>query len=481
MYKSLQYRKCKISLSTVFLSFSLAFLTFSNIKAQPVEPVYPLPTQAQMEWHQMEYYLFIHFGPNTFTGLEWGKGTENPEIFNPTALDAGQWARIAKQSGAKGIILTAKHHDGFCLYPSKFSKHTVRESKWKNGKGDVLQEFADACRKEGLLVGVYLSPWDRNHSAYGTPKYNRVYLKTMKEVVKKYGPLFEMWWDGANGEGPNGKKQVYDFRAFEKAMRKWSPNTIIFSDIGPDARWIGNEKGIAGETNWALLDTAGFKRGEGGPSQAVLNQGNSSGRHYIPGEADVSIRPGWFYHTKDDDKVKTGEELFDLYLKSVGRNANFLLNVPPDQRGLFHEKDSASLIEFKKIKDAFFKNNQAESALVHVESSRNGYSPQAINDGKRETHWAPGSDKSEWNISFDLIKPVIVKAVQLQEYIELGQRVSSFTIEVSDNGKDYSAVAEATTIGYKRIITFNPVKTRYVRINILESKAVPVIAEIGIF
>ncbi|HVU84202.1 MAG TPA: alpha-L-fucosidase, partial [Puia sp.] len=279
---------------------------------QHVSKVGPLPRAEQLKWQDNNFYLFVHFGPNTFTDLEWGKGSEKEEVFNPTALDCRQWCRIAKAAGAKGIILTAKHHDGFCLWPSAYSTHTVAQSSWKGGKGDVLKELSAACREAGISFGVYLSPWDRNHPAYGTPEYNDVFVNMMKEVVSRYGPFFEFWWDGANGEGPNGKKQVYDWHRFESTMRRIAPGTILFSDIGPDARWVGNEKGFAGKTNWNYLDTAGFTRGSGAPSTDVLNTGNENGNNWIPAECDVSIRPGWFYHPEEDAKVKTPAALFGI-------------------------------------------------------------------------------------------------------------------------------------------------------------------------
>ena len=287
---------------------SIFFATFSlKIFAQS-----PLPSAKQLQWHELECYMFVHFGPNTFTDNEWGHGNEQEDIFNPTNLDCEQWCRIAKAAGMKGIIITAKHHDGFCLWPSAYSKHTVRESKWRNGKADVLKELRNACNKYDLKMGVYLSPWDRNHPDYGTEKYNDVYVNMMKEVVKNYGPFFEFWWDGANGEGPNGKKQIYNWRRFEETMRTIAPNTIVFSDIGPDIRWVGNEDGFAGKTNWNYLDTVGFSRGAKAPAQSVLNEGNENGKAWIPAECDVSIRPGWFYHRKEDSLVKTPQQLFQL-------------------------------------------------------------------------------------------------------------------------------------------------------------------------
>ena len=255
---------------------ALLFFSVINLHAQETR-LLPLPTRQQLAWQETEYYLFVHFGPNTFTNKEWGEGTEPENTFNPTNLDCRQWCRIAKAAGAKGIIITAKHHDGFCLWPSKFSTHTVKESKWKDGQGDVLKELSRACRESGLKFGVYISPWDRNHPDYGTEKYNDVFVNMMKEIFQNYGPIWELWWDGANGEGPNGKKQNYDWARFESTVRQLSPRTVIFSDVGPDIRWVGNENGIAGDPNWNFLNPDGFKRGIGAPPTDTLNHGNYNG------------------------------------------------------------------------------------------------------------------------------------------------------------------------------------------------------------
>ncbi|MBC7850011.1 MAG: alpha-L-fucosidase, partial [Chitinophagaceae bacterium] len=448
--------------------------------AQLIQPFGPLPTKQQMNWHEMEFYLFMHFGPNTFSGLEWGHGTEDPNSFNPTQLDCRQWARIARDAGAKGIIITAKHHDGFSLWPSKFSKHTVRESKWRNGKGDVLKELSAACKEFGLKFGIYISPWDRNHPKYGTPAYNTVYVKTMREAVKKYGPIFEMWWDGANGEGPNGKKQVYTFPRFEKTIRKIAPDAVVFSDIGPDVRWVGNERGIAGETNWNLLDTAGFQRGLGAPHVDTLNMGNANGKNWIPAECDVSIRPGWFYHKKEDSAVKSGKELMSLYLKSVGRGANFLLNVPPDTRGLIHENDSASLMAFKLLRDGFQKVNFALRSKVTVSAERAGYLKESLVDGTRISYWAPPDSSTSCWIEIEMTSAQTFNTIVLEEYVELGQRVAAFEIHVELDGK-FVPVANGTTIGKKRIIQFQPQKSSRIKIEIKESKAAAVISEISVF
>lgn len=388
----------------------------------------PLPTKAQLTWHKMEFYLFMHFGPNTFTDKEWGEGTETEDVFNPTNLDCRQWCRIAKAAGAKGIIITAKHHDGFCLWPSKYSTHTVRESKWKNGKGDVLKELSQACKEYGLKFGVYISPWDRNHPKYGTPQYNDVFVNMMKEIFTNYGPIWELWWDGANGEGPNGKKQVYDWTRFKKTVRQLSPNTVVFSDIGPDIRWCGNEQGFAGETNWNFLDTAGFTPGAGAPPIDTLNRGNYNGKNWIPAECDVSIRPGWFYHKEENEKIKTPQQLFSLYLKSVGRGANLLLNVPPDRNGLISNEDSTALVRFRKLREESFLKT------VRIEFKN----PKQIN------------------------------CIVLKENLAFGQRVRKFVVEIFDE-KNKSTSITGTSIGAKRILTFPSIKAARVDLKILQA------------
>ncbi|MEJ8842364.1 alpha-L-fucosidase [Lacibacter sp. H375] len=425
----------------------------------------PVPTTQQLKWHNSEYYLFTHFGPNTFTDKEWGHGDEPEDIFNPTELDCRQWCRIAKQAGATGIIITAKHHDGFCLWPSKFSKHTVRESKWKNGKGDVLKELAAACKEYGLNFGVYISPWDRNHPDYGTEKYNDIFVSMMKELFTNYGPITELWWDGANGEGPNGKKQVYDWKRFKETVRKLSPATVVFSDVGPDIRWVGNEKGIAGTTNWNTLNIEGFTPGLGAPSTDTLNVGNKYGKHWIPAECDVSIRPGWFYHAEEDNKVKTPQQLFDLYLKSVGRGATLLLNVPPDRRGKFHANDSAALVGFKKLRSASFK--QKELFFSPTENTK------LLTDGKITT-----SIQLKQPVTLQLKKKTKINCIVLKEDIRFGQGICKFKLTVvSSNGRTvYETVG--TTIGRKRILTFTSVEATSIILSIEETKAVFRVSEL---
>ncbi|MBS1747356.1 MAG: alpha-L-fucosidase [Bacteroidetes bacterium] len=437
-------KKIILLLTTVF--------ALTNSWAQKISVNPPVPAARQLQWQQMEFYLFVHFGPNTFTDLEWGKGTEPEDVFNPTHLDCGQWCRIAKAAGAKGIILTAKHHDGFCLWPSKYSTHTVAQSKWKNGKGDVLLELRDSCKKYGLKMGVYLSPWDRNHPEYGTPAYNDVFVNMMKEVVQRYGPFFEFWWDGANGEGPNGKKQVYDWCRFENTMRAIAPKTVLFSDIGPDARWVGNEKGFAGDPNWDLLDTAGFTRGIGAPSNDTLNHGNVNGKNWIPAECDVSIRPGWFYHKEEDEKVKSPEQLFELYLKSVGRGANLLLNVPPDRDGLIDAHDSAALVGFKKLRDESFDNTIAEKKFNTASSTY--------------TIPLPSTQK--------------INCIVLKEDIATGQKISSFTIVLQQNDNTVKEI-KGNTVGNKRILTFPSTEADAIKVIINNAKATPLLNDVSVY
>ena len=456
----------------IALKLFLIFLISINVKGQNSRP---LPSKAQLAWHEMEFYFFVHFGPNTFTDKEWGHGDEPEDIFNPTQLDCRQWARTAKAAGAKGIIITAKHHDGFCLWPSKYSTHTVRESKWKNGKGDVLKELSKACKEYGLKFGVYISPWDRNHPKYGTPQYNDVFVNMMKEIFTNYGPIWELWWDGANGEGPNGKRQVYDWDRFKKTVKTLSPSTVVFSDVGPHIRWVGNENGIAGKTNWNYLDTVGFTPGAGAPSTDILNSGNMLGKAWIPAECDVSIRPGWFWHENENDKVKTPEQLFDLFLKSVGRGANLLLNVPPDRRGKIHANDSVSLIEFKKLLDKnvgkTLMNEKGVTVLFDKWDS-------IVVSANKETVEIKDYKENSCKYGFD--EPRFINMIVIREDLKYGQRVKSFAVRIIDeNKKNY--YIQGTTVGHQRALTFPRVKVAFMEIRFLDSFGNPMINGVDAF
>lgn len=443
----------------------------------------PVPSDAQMRWHNTEFYLFFHFGPNTFTNLEWGHGTETEEIFNPTDLDCDQWCRVAKAAGAQGVVITAKHHDGFCLWPSKYSKHTVRESKWRNGKGDVLKDLSDACRRNGLKFGVYLSPWDRNHPQYGTAEYNDVYANTLVELLTGYGELFEVWWDGANGEGPNGKKQVYDFPRFEKLVKKYQPNAVIFSDIGPGCRWAGNEQGTVNETNWCMLDTAGFGRGATGPPTTVLQTGQENGKAWIPAECDVSVRPGWFYHAEEDAKVKTPDELFAIYLQSIGRGANLILNVPPDTRGRIHAQDSLSLTAFGAKLKAAFSENLALKKSCMVSGNIAPVPNRALTDGSKETgcFFMPKTDGAVGAAEIDLGEKRSFNCVRVSEKLRRsGQSVKSFSVEILE-GDAWREVARSTTIGARKVLMFPAVDAQKLRVSILTAKGTVSLSEIQVF
>jgi alpha-L-fucosidase len=464
--------------------FTFLILLFGCTRQDSPQAFGPVPSPQQLEWQKMEYYMFVHFGPNTFTNVEWGSGEENPQVFNPTALDCRQWAAVARAAGMKGIIITAKHHDGFCLWPSAYSTHTVRESPWKDGEGDVLKELSEACREFGLKFGVYLSPWDRNHPAYGTPGYNRIFINMLEEALGHYGPVFEQWFDGANGEGPNGKRQVYDWPLFNETVKRLQPDAVIFSDVGPGCRWIGNEAALAAETNWSKLNIAGFAPGADAPKVEVLNRGEENGANWIPGEADISIRPGWFYSPDTDDKVKSAKQLFEIYCTSVGRNVNLLLNVPPDRRGLIHPADSLSLITFRKLLDKTFDDNLAKSAAItagNVRYNNRKFSPEHLLETENyDSYWATDDDVTKATITLEWKAPKTFNLLQIQEYIPLGQRIKLFSVEYWD-GKSWTLIDRQTTVGYKRILQFPDVTTQKFRIHIEDALACPVLNGIGVF
>ncbi|MDR2466383.1 MAG: alpha-L-fucosidase [Prevotellaceae bacterium] len=448
---------------------------------EPPAPYGAIPSPLQVQWQKMEYYMFVHFGPNTFTDVEWGHGNEDPKVFNPSQLDCRQWARIAKDAGMKAIIVTAKHHDGFCLWPSKFSTHTVRESSWKDGKGDLLRELSDACRGFGLKFGIYISPWDRNHPTYGTDEYNKVFAGTLAEALAGYGQVFEQWFDGANGEGPNGKRQEYDWPAFRDAVRRHQPEALIFGGPCRELRWVGNEAGYAGETNWATLTPN--DRIIDAAENDVLGSGMENGTQWLPAEVDVSIRPGWFYSASTDDKVKSLAKLMDIYYSSVGRNGNLLLNVPPDRRGLIHPNDSTRLMELRKALDEAFAVNLAQKASIKADATRGnsaGFKAANLIDGNFDSYWATDDNRRQASLEIDFGAEREFNRLVLQEYIPLGQRVKSFAVDCGD-GKQWREIARQTTIGYKRILRFPTVKSRAVRIRIEDALACPALSEIGVY
>jgi len=438
-----------------------------RLQGQQIKPVLPLPSAKQLAWQELEYYGFIHFNMNTFTNVEWGEGKEDPKLFNPTQLDCNQWARIAKASGMKGLILTAKHHDGFSLYPSKYTTHSVVKSPWKNGKGDVVRELSDACKRYGLKLGIYLSPWDRFHPEYGTDSYNQVYANMQKELLTQYGPIFEFWYDGANGEGPNGKKQVYDWTLFHSMVNKFQPQAVQFSDSGPDIRWVGNERGYAYETMWSPLNRDEIYPGY--PKFDDYRQGQENGKYWVAPEVDVSIRPGWYYHPEQDDKVKSPDSLMKIYVASVGRNANLLLNIPVDTRGLIHPNDSASMIGFKQLRDKGLLNLYKPSDAIKSSSSAKGYSISKIVDTDKRSFWAADEKDSKPSFTYVLQKAINLNAILLQEPIQLGQRVKRYDVILTDeNGQE--ELITGYTIGNKRILAFRERKIKSIQVRFLDAR-----------
>lgn len=481
-------------LKSTFLSFIIAggLASCEQATVNPPSPLFPVPTPEQLAWHELEQYAFIHFTTNTFTDKEWGFGDEPESIFNPAATDVSQWVQVIKDAGLKAVILTAKHHDGFCLWPSQYTEHSIKNSPYKNGKGDLVKELSDACKREGLLFGIYLSPWDRNHAEYGRPEYVEYYRNQLKEIFTNYGPVFEMWFDGANGGdgyygGANETRRIdgstyYDWPTTIGLVREMEPEVLFFSDAGPDIRWVGNERGIAGETNWNTISNDTLFAGKGG-IEKLLNEGHPDGKQWIPAEVDVSIRPGWFYHASQDSLVKSPEKLFEIYLTSVGRGSNLLLNIPPDRRGLIHENDVASLREWKAMVDEAFAVNIAKGANATASNVRGGaseFDAGKLTDGDKGTYWATDDGATAASIEIELGEASLVNFVTLKEHIALGQRVKAFKVEANADGK-WETVATGTTIGYKRILKLEPVKTSKLRIEILEAKASPVLSEIEVY
>jgi alpha-L-fucosidase len=427
------------------------FTGWNHLFAQTRRPV---PTASQLAWQQDELAMFIHFGVNTFTNREWGDGKEDPAIFIPTKLDALQWARAANEAGFKAMVLTAKHHDGFCLWPTKTTRHSVASSPFRGGKGDVVREFVDACRLTGLKVGLYCSPWDRHEPTYGdSPRYNDLFCDQLTELLTQYGPVHEVWFDGANGEGPNGRKQEYDWPRFWAHVRKLQPEAVMFSDAGPDIRWIGNERGVAGDTNWSTVDPSvvPVPGMSGDAVMKMLQDGDPAGSVWRPGETDVSIRPGWFYHPAEDTRVKTVDQLVELYFTSVGRNSKLLLNVPPTPDGLLHQVDVERLIGMKRELNRHFSGHQ-----------------NAISDSSSEATMNPA--RGVYNLK--LMAPLPVSILDVREDITRGQVVSRYVIEGA-NGEAWTTLARGTTVGYKRLHRIPTATVERLRLTVEEALGEP--------
>ena len=463
-----------------------------------------VPSERQLTYEKMEFFCFIHFTVNTFTGSEWGDGKEDVSIFNPTELDARQWVKTAKDAGMKGLILTCKHHDGFCLWPSKYTEHSVKNSPYKNGNGDIVREVSEACKEFGLKFGVYLSPWDRNNSSYGKGKeYDDYYVNQLTELLTEYGELYTIWLDGACGEGANGKVQKYDWNRYYKVMRELQPNAVI-SISGPDVRWCGNEAGEVRESEWSVVakdmtdpsitaelsqheDNEEFRDRPLDETQSDLGSRerlkNEKELVWYPAETDVSIRPGWFYHEEEDDKVRSFENLKDIYLKSVGGNTTLLLNIPPMKNGKIHEKDIAILKRLGEFINDTFKNNLLKNALITTvpEHDCRGNSPDMMRTDDYNTYFMnkEGDNKLLIEIKFDECKKL--NYLVLKEAITFSQRVEKFNVYFNDESGNKIKIFEGTTIGYKRIIDLKGTKTDNLTIEIEDSRVAPVMSFVGVY
>ena len=476
----------------------ISLLTLSPLlgaSSAPPKPYGMLPSARQLKWHELEFYGFVHFTTNTFTDKEWGYGDESPGVFNPTDFDANQIAGIAREAGMKGLILTCKHHDGFCLWPSKYTDHSVAKSPWRDGKGDVVREVSDACHKQGLKFGVYLSPWDRNHAEYGRPAYIDYYRNQLRELLTNYGPTFEVWFDGANGGdgwygGAKEKRLIdrttyYDWDTTHQLVRKLQPDAMMFSDIGPDIRWVGNEQGYAGDPCWATYTPLGRDGQPPSIGQTDYEKGENGTRNgelWMPAEVDVSIRPGWFYHQNEDAKVRTPENLMKLYFESVGRGASLLLNLPPDRRGRIHENDAASMREFGRRLKATFSTDLAHGAKASADNTRGNdshYAPKRVLDGDRNTYWCTDDSHLTPELTLDLGKPTLFSVVSLREYLPLGLRVDDWALDQWD-GKAWVEFAHGSSIGNRRLWRGDPITTNKVRLRIVKAAACPAISEFAL-
>lgn len=477
--------KRNILCGIVFSLFSISL--FAQTKAP--ESFGPVPNDNQMRWQEMEYYAFVHFSLNTYTDQSWGFGNEDVKLFNPEKSDCRQWARICKEAGMKGIIITAKHHCGFCLWPSKYTEYSVKNAPWKNGKGDMVREMADACKEYGLKLGIYLSPWDRNSKDYGKPEYITYFRNQLTELLTNYGEIFEIWFDGANGGsgyygGANETRKIdrttyYDWKNTYAMIRKLQPNIVIWNDGGDrgDLRWVGTEEGSVGETNWSLLNATGDV------PYNMLHYGVENGNAWVPAEVNTSIRPEWFYHPGEDAKVKTVPKLMDTYYNSIGHNGTLLLNFPIMTNGLIHPTDEKAALDFAKAVKESFAVNLAEKKKSEASSVRGNakeFGAAMAVDNNKDTYWTTDDNVTKASLILDFGKPTLFNRFMAQEYIRLGQRVKAFALEAFVDG-NWKEIAKATTIGYKRILRFPSVKATKVRFTITDSKSCPLISNIGIY
>jgi alpha-L-fucosidase len=481
----------------VFVSIFLPVAAF----CQPApKPYGPLPTSRQLKWQETEMYCIIHFGPDTYTNKEWGYGDEDPKIFNPSAFSAMQIVGAAKAGGFKGIVVVAKHHDGFCLWPTKTTEHNISKSPYKNGKGDIVREYREACNKLGMKMGAYCSPWDRNSALYGKSQYvTDVFRKQLKELYTHYGPLFIAWFDGANGGDGyyGGAKEVrkidrstyYGWDTTWAIPRKLAPTAVLFGDVGPDVRWVGNEKGHAGETSWATYTPhapdSGKMPGNGYTKDYEGTEGQRDGKYWMPAECDVSLRPGWFYHKDQDDKVKSPDTLLNLYYQSVGHGACLDLGLSPDRRGRLFENDVNSLKKFGSILRKTFAVNLAAGATLKASNIRGGsaakFGPQNLLDNNRYSYWATDNDVHMPELILNLHKNKTFNVIRLRENIKLGQRIEEVAVDAFVNGK-WQQIATATSIGGNRLIRLpNDITSNKVRLRITKSPVCIALSDFGLY
>jgi alpha-L-fucosidase len=478
---------------------ALALLPASAFAASSpsLAPYGAVPSARQLQWHDLEQYAFLHFTVNTFTNKEWGYGDEDPNLFNPTAFDADAITDVLEAGGMKAVILTCKHHDGFCLWPTRTTTHSVTRSRWRGGQGDVVRDLATAAHRRGMRFGIYLSPWDRHAANYGTPNYIEMYRTQLRELLTNYGPIGEVWHDGANGgDGFYGgarenrtidKTTYYDWPRTWDLIRTLQPDACIFSDVGPDIRWVGNERGIAGETCWATYDPVGEKGGAASPGDVDAKQsatGTPHGSRWLPAECDVSIRPGWFWHEEETPRVKTPAQLLQLYYQSVGRGASFLLNVPPDRRGLIDPVDAASLREFGLLLRQTFRVDRAAGAKItasNVREKNKVFRPENMIEGAASRYWTTDDNVSSAEAVLEWKRPETFNIIRLREFISLGQRVEEFRIDIMKD-RDWEPAAQGTTIGACRIIRLpQKVTAMKVRLRITKTPAPPAIGELALY
>jgi len=485
------------SRQNLLLISSFVISTLSQAQTKAPEPYGALPTERQLKWQETEMYCIVHFTPTTFQNKEWGYGDADPSIFNPSNFSAAQIVGAAKSGGFKGIVYVAKHHDGFALWPTKTAKYNISESPWKNGKGDMVREFQQATKKEGMKFAIYCSPWDRSNTSYGTPEYVKVYRAQLTELYSNYGDLFMSWHDGANGGdgyygGKNEKRKVdqssyYDWMNTWAITRKLQPNAAIFSDIGLDVRWVGNEKGKGPETSWSTITLKGNDGKAPMPGfmdDANLGSGTRNGKQWIPFEGDVALRPGWFYHPEQDNLLKSTAELFTIYCNSVGHGGALDLGLSPTTEGRLHENDVKALSEFGAYLKQVFARDLAKEASITVSNLRGkqkkAFGTANLTDGDRYSYWATDDNTHDATAELTFSKPATFNLIQLRENIKLGQRVDSVTVE-SYKQNAWVQIAKATSIGANRIIRLEkPETTGKVRLHVYAPVSIA-LSEIGIF